>query len=159
MIVGSQSNQYLDYDKDGQIDTQANGYGSLPNGDQAGYLQETALEAQAAADAPDTTSNIRQQNQSLQICIQNMKEWTNQILPLTLKLQATSFGPEMKPTIDELSKIGKALSNGADANQNGTVDPAPGECGALQAYDYGTYMADFLIFEGLNRIPPTAENK
>jgi serine/threonine protein kinase len=160
MIVGSQSDQYLDYDKDGQIDTQANKYGSLPNGDQAGYLQETAVEAQASADAPDTTSNIRQQNQSLQICIQNMKEWTNQILPLALKLQATSFGsPEMKPTIDELSKLGKALSNGMDADQNGRVDPTAGECGALQAYDYGTYMADFPIFEGPNRIPPTAENK
>jgi serine/threonine protein kinase len=160
MIVGSQSDQYLDYDKDGQIDTQANGYGSLPNGDQAGYLQETAVEAQAAADAPDTTSNIGQQNQSLQICIQNMKDWTNQILPLALKLQTTSFGsPEMKPALDELSKLGKALSNGADADQNGTVDPSAGECGALQAYDYGTYMADFPIFEGPNRIPPTAENK
>jgi hypothetical protein len=160
MIVGSQSDQYLDYDKDGQKDTQANGYGSLLNGDQAGYLQETAVEAQAAADAPDTTSNIRQQNQSLQICIQNMKEWTNQILPLALKLQATSFGsPEMKPTLDELSKLGKALSNGVDADQNGTVDPSAGECGALQAYDYGTYMADFPIFEGPNRIPPTTENK
>jgi hypothetical protein len=132
----------------------------LPNGDQAGYLQETAIEAQAAADAPDTTSNIRQQNQSLQICIQNMKEWTNQILPLALKLQATSFeSPEMKPTIDELSKLGKALSNGLDADENGRVDTVAGECGALQAYDYGTYIADFPIFEGPNRIPPTAENK
>jgi serine/threonine protein kinase len=159
MIVGSQSKQYLDYDKDGQIDTQANGYGSLPNGNQAGYLQETALEAQSAADAPDTTSNIRQQNQNLQICIQNMKDLTDQILPLALKLQSTSFGPEMKPTIDELSKLGKALSNGVDADQNGIVDPIKGECGAAQAYDYGTYMADFSIFTGPDRIPPTAENK
>lgn len=158
MIVGSQSDQYLDYDKDGQIDTQANEYGSLPNGDQAGYLQQTALEAQSAADAPDTTSNIRQQNQNLQICIQNMKEWTNQILPLALELQTTPFG-ETKPIIDELSRLGKALSNGVDANENGTVDPIEGECGALQAYDYGTYMADFPLFAGPDRIPPTAENK
>jgi tRNA A-37 threonylcarbamoyl transferase component Bud32 len=159
MIVGSQSDQYLDYDKDGQIDTQATGYGSLPNGDQAGYLQQTALEAQSAAEAPDTTSNIRQQNEYLQICIHNMEGWTNQILPLALKLQATSFGPEMKPTIDELSRLGKALSNGVDANENGTVEPIEGECSALQAYDYGTFMADFSLFAGPNRTPPTAENK
>jgi serine/threonine protein kinase len=158
MIVGDQSDQYLDYDQDGQMDTQANGYGSLPNGDQAGYLQQTALEAQAAADAPDTTSNIQQQNQSLQFCIQNMKGWTDQILPLALQLQETSLGPDMKPIIDELSRLGKALSNGVDANKNGTVEPVEGECGALQAYDYGTYMADFSIFTGPNRIPPTAEN-
>ena len=88
-----------------------------------------------------------------------MEGWTNQILPLALKLQATSFGPEMKPTIDELSRLGKALSNGVDANENGTVEPIEGECSALQAYDYGTFMADFSLFTGPNRIPPTAENK
>jgi len=158
MIVGSQSKQYLDYDQDGQIDTQATGYGSLPNGEQAGYLQETALEAQAAADAPDTTVNIGQQNQNLQICIQNMKKLTDQILPLALQLQNTPLD-ETKPIIDELSRFGKALSDGVDANENGTVDPVEGECSALQAYDYGTYMADFPIFAGPNRIPPTAENK
>jgi hypothetical protein len=158
MIVGSKSDQYLDYDKDGQIDTQANGYGSLPNGDQTGYLQETALEAQSAADAPDTTVNIRQQNQNLQICIQNMKNLTDQILPLALQLQNTPFG-ETKPIIDELSRLGKTISDGVDANENGTVEPIEGECSALQAYDYGTNMADFSIFTGPNRLPPTAENK
>ena len=74
MIVGSKSDQYLDYDKDGQIDTQANGYGSLPNGDQAGYLQETALDAQSAADAPDPHRISASKMQSLQICIQNMQD-------------------------------------------------------------------------------------
>ena len=159
MIVGSQSEKYLDYDGDGEFDdivNGSNGYGSLPNGDQAGYLQQTALEAQAAADAPDSTANIRQQNQLLQVCIQNMDEWTRQILPLALQLQQTSFGPEMQPIIEELSTLGKALSDGEDANKNGTVEPVVGECGAYQAYYYGTWMADFPIFSGANRIPPTA---
>ena len=156
MIVGSESDQYLDYDGDGEFDTQANGYGSFPNGNQAGYLQQTALEAQAAAKAPDTTSNIRQQNTSLQICIQNMEAWTRQILPLALEIHETEFGPEMKPMIDELSILGKALSNGVDANNNGTIGASEGECGAFHAYYYGIYMADFPIFTGSNRIPPTA---
>jgi len=156
MIVGSQSDQYLDYDEDGQLDTQANEYGSLPNGDQAGYLEQTAVEAQSAAEAPDTTTNIRQQNASLQICVQNMKEWTNQILPLALELQEMPFGPEMQPTIDELSRLGKALSSGVDANENGAMEPVVGECGAFNAYYYGIYMSDFPIFLGPNRTPPTA---
>jgi len=159
MIVGSQSDRYLDYDNDGQIDDEADGYGSLVNGDQPGYLGETALQAQGAADAPDATANIRQQNESLQICIQNMEGWTQEILPLALKLQETSFGPEMKPTIDELSQLGKAIHLGVDANTNGAVAPSPGECGATNAYNYGTYMADFQILTGSNRVPPTPENK
>jgi hypothetical protein len=155
MIVGSQSDLYKDYDGDGIEDTQANEYGSLPNGDQAGYLEQTALEAQAAAEAPDTTENIREQNETLQICIQNMKEWTDQILPLALELQEMPFGPAMKPLVDELSELGLALSNGVDTNENNIVEPPAEQCGAFQAYDYGIHMADFPIFIGPDRIPPT----
>lgn len=157
MIVGNQSSQYLDYDKDGHIDNQADGYGSLPNGNQPGYLQETALQAQSAADASDSTPNIRQQNEYLQICIQNMKNWIDQILPLALKLQESSLGPDMKPTVDELSKLTNGLVNGVDTNKNGTIEPMEGECGAENAYKYGTYMADFSIYTGPNRIPPSGK--
>jgi serine/threonine protein kinase len=163
MIVGDQSELYRDYDEDGTIDTFATGYGSLPNGTQAGYFAETALEAQAAAEAPDTTSNIIEQNRNLQVCIQNMKKWTDQILPLATQIQKMEFGQEMEPVLDELSRLGLALSKGEDTNGNKIIEPLVGECGAGQAYDYGRYMADFPIFNGPNRIPPTAvpttENK
>lgn len=155
MIVGEQSELYGDHDGDGIEDTFATGYGSLPNGTQAGYFAQTALEAQAAAEAPDTTSNVIEQNRNLQVCIQNMKEWTDQILPLALQLQETEFGPEMQPTLDELSRLGLALSKGVDTNGNKIIEPIAGECGAGQAYDYGRYMADFPIFIGPNRLPPT----
>jgi hypothetical protein len=156
MIVGSESDQYRDYDGDGNLDTQANGYGSLPNGTQAGYLQQTAIEAQAAAAAPDTTANIIQQSHDLQICIQNMQEWTDQILPLAVQLEQMEFGPEMKPVIDELSTLGLSLSKGVDANNNGQIEIIEGECGAESAYYSGVWMADFPIFIGPDRIPPTA---
>lgn len=155
MIVGSESNQYADYDNDGTIENLADGYGSLPNGEQAGYLQETGRQAQAAADAPDSTPHIRQQNGYLQICIQNMESWTNEILPLALSLSESSFGPEMEPIITDLSGLGDALLNGTDSNENGEVEPVEGECGALLAYRYGTNMADFQIYPGADRIPPT----
>jgi hypothetical protein len=155
MIVGEQSEFYGDHDGDGTVDTFANGYGSLPNGDQAGYLQQTALEAQAAAEAPDTTSNIIQQNRNIQVCIQNMSVWTDQILPKALQLQEMDFGPEMKPVLEELSQLGLNLSKGLDANKNGQVEIADGECGAESAYYAGVWMADFPIFMGANRMPPT----
>jgi len=142
------------------VDDAADGYGSLPNGDQAGSLQETARQAQAAADSPDATSNIREQNGYLQICIQNMQGWTNQILPLALKLNETSFtDPEMQSTIDQLAKLGNDLLNGLDVNNNGRIDPIEGECGATDAYNYGVYMADFPLYSGPDRIPPTPTNK
>jgi tRNA A-37 threonylcarbamoyl transferase component Bud32 len=156
MIVGDQSEDYGDHDGDGTVDTFATGYGSLPNGTQAGYFAQTALEAQAAAEAPDTTSNIIEQNRDLQVCIQNMKEWTDEILPMALQLQEMEFSPEMQPILDELSRLGLALSRGVNTNENNIIEPIAGECGAGQAYDYGRYMADFPIFTGPSRLPPTA---
>ncbi len=157
-IVGDASDQYKDYDQDGTVDVySSDGFGSLPNGDHSGYLQETALHAKNAADAPDSTPNIRQQGENIQVCIQNMTEWTNQILPLALRLNKTSFGPEMKPIIDDLSKLGDQLLNGVDKNGNGIVEPIDGECGASKAYEYGLNLEDFPIFTGPNRVPPTGK--
>jgi hypothetical protein len=85
-----------------------------------------------------------------------MKEWTDQILPLALQLPEMDFGQEMKPIVDDLSRLGLELSSGIDADQSGRVEPVLGECGALQAYDYIANMADFPIFIGPNRTPPTA---
>ena len=158
LIVGDLSNSYRDYDEDGVIDnSESDGYGSLPAGDRLGYFQETTLHLQAASDAPDSTSNIREQSDNIQICIQNMEEWTKQILPLALQLADKPFGPEMKPIIDEISDLSPTLVNGMDADEDALVEPILGECGADKAYEYGQFMADFPIFTGPDRIPPSGK--
>jgi hypothetical protein len=157
-IVGDQSNLYLDYDKNGTADDPGDGYGSLPNGDRLGYLQETALHAKYAADAADSISNIRSYSNNLQLCIQNMGDWTNQLLPLAQQLNQTPFGPEMDPIITEMSVLGKNLVTGVDVNDNGrTSDVLAGECGADAAYENAYSMADMLILPGADRIPPTGK--
>jgi serine/threonine protein kinase len=154
LIVGDLSDQYKDYDGDGTIDNNdGDGYGSLPNGDRLGYIQETGLHAKYAAEAPDSTSNIRKYSADMQVCIQNMDGWTKQILPLALQLNDTPFGPEMKPIIDQLSVLGNNLVNGADTNADGKIEPLTGECGATQAYEDSWYWADFPILPGANRTP------
>jgi hypothetical protein len=157
-IVGDSSDQYKDYDGDGQVDVySSDGFGSLKNGEHAGYMNETELNLKAAADAPDSTANIREQSGNIQICISNMRGWTNQILPLALQLTETPFGPEMQPLIDELSNLGDALLDGTDTNNNGQIEPIEGECGAGKAYEYGWYMSDFPIFIGPNRVHPSGK--
>ncbi len=158
LIVGDQSDQYLDYDGDGIIDTNdGDGYGSLPNGNRPGYFQALTAQLVFAAEAPDATSNIQQQSQNIQICVQNMDKWTNQLLPLALQLTTMPFDADMKPAIDEMSMLAKKLVDGVDADGNGIVDAAPGECGAGKAYEYGWYLADFPIFTGADRVPPTGK--
>jgi hypothetical protein len=158
LIVGDLSDSYRDYDEDGVIDNgESDGYGSLPTGDRLGYLQQTALSVKNAAEAADSTPNIREHSGNIQICIQNMGEWTNQILPLALQLADTPFGPEMKPIIDEISVLSTSLVNGVDADEDGLVEPISGECGADKAYEHGWYLADFPIFIGPDRIPPSGK--
>jgi len=157
-LVGSLSDQYLDYDKDGKINISGDGYGSLSQGEERlGYLQESALYAKTAAEASDSTVNIRTYNDNVQICLQNMQGWTNQILELALQLNETPFGSEMEPIITQLSLLGTELVHGVDLNENGIIDPVAGECGADTAYYHSYYMADFQIYPGTNRVPPTGK--
>lgn len=154
-IVGSLSDQYLDHDNDGTIDDPGDGFGSLPNGDRLGYLQETALHAKYAVDAVDSTANIRLYGENIQICVQNINTWTEQLLPLALQLSKEPFGPDMEPTITQMSVLGKSLLDGMDANENGRLNEAiPGECGAGAAYENGYLMADMFIYPGPDRMPP-----
>ncbi len=158
-IVGNQSDQFLDHNNDGSIDNTpgelpADGYGSLPNGTQNGYIQETTLQAKLASDAIDSTPSIRTNSEKLQICISNMEGRLNLILLSALKLNKTSFGPEMEPIITDLETLSKVLMNGNDTDGNGLIEAISGECGATDAY-YLTYlMADMLLYPGENRIPP-----
>jgi tRNA A-37 threonylcarbamoyl transferase component Bud32 len=155
-IVGDQSDRYLDYDNNGTIDIPGDGYGSLPNGDRLGYFQDTALHAKYAADAADSTSNIRLYGENVQICIQNINGWTEQLLELALQLHEIPFGPDMEPIVTEISSLGKQLLTGVDANDNGRLNEAiEGECGADAAYENAYSMGDMLIYPGPDRVPPS----
>lgn len=154
LIVGDQSDMYQDYDRDGNFDNNdGDGYGSLPNGDRLGYIQETGLHAKYAAEAPDSTANIRKYSADMQVCIQNMDGWTKKILPLALQLNDMPTGPEMEPIIEQLTVLGDSLVNGVDADGDGIIESNPGECGAGLAYEDGWYFADFPILTGPDRIP------
>jgi hypothetical protein len=161
-IVGDQSDQFLDYDKDGTIDNTpgdiaTDGYGAFPNGTNNGYIQETSHEAKLAAAATDSTANIRTNSEKLQTCIQNMDGRLNLILQSALKLNETTFGQAMEPIITDLEALGDVLINGKDADANGLVDATSGECGANDAYTFGYAMADMYLYPGDNRVPPTGK--
>ena len=158
LIVGDSSDLYKDYDGDGVFDNnESDGYGSLPNGNRPGYMQLTALEAKNVADAEDSTPNMRVYSDNIQICVQNMEDWTNQLLPLALKLNETKFGPEMEPIINEMSTLGGYLLQGFDANNNGLFESIAGECGAAQAYENGWYLIDMPLLSGPDRVPPSGK--
>lgn len=158
LIVGDLSDQYQDYDNNGVLsNNEGDGFGSLPSGNRLGYLQLAALGAKNVADAEDSTPNMRLYSENIQVCIQNMDTWTNQLLPLALQLTETSFGPDMETIINEMSAIGRNLLQGTDSDQDSLVEPIPGECGADLTYEYGWLMIDMPLFIGPDRLPPSGK--
>jgi hypothetical protein len=96
--------------------------------------------------------------ENVQICIQNVSGWTEDLLSLALELNETPFGPEMEPIVTEISSLGKSLLIGNDANENNLFDEAiAGECGADAAYEYAYSMADMFLYPGPDRVPPTGK--
>jgi hypothetical protein len=100
---------------------------------------------------------MRSYNDNVQICLQNVETWTNELLDLALQLNDMPFGPEMEPIVGQLSRLGNQMLAGVDADGNGRVDLVAGECGATLAYYNAYYMADFQIYLGPNRVPPSGK--
>ena len=158
-IVGASSDQYLDYDGDGEVSDTTDGFGSYPNGNSPGYLQETLLQIKQAMDADDSTPNIRMSGENAGVCIQNMDVRLQRIHELTLQLKDMKFGPEMEPIISELETLGGALVRGTDVDGDGLIEPIPDECGADFAYEFVYNMADMPLFPGEARIPPSGKSR
>ncbi|MFN8461466.1 MAG: anti-sigma factor [Anaerolineales bacterium] len=159
LIVGDQSEQYKDYNRDGKIDDyDADGYGSLPTGSWCkNSLQLTRKHSKSAAGLHELEAfNFGRQRRKIILImhVQNMEGWTNQLLPLALELNEKPFGPQMESVIAEIAVLGDRLLSGVDLNGNDLVEPTVGECGADKAYEYGWYMADMPLYIGADKFPP-----
>jgi hypothetical protein len=164
MIVGNANkDQYIDWNQDGSIKDPTDGYGMLQNGDPGyndqGYITQTISHAQFAAQAVDSTENIKAQSANLIFCLENMKGWSEQLLKKALKLQEMSFGPDMEPLIAEMKTLSDQIVYGTDSNGNNVIEPIIGEGGAATAYEYAYFMAEMPLLPGAHRIPVSAQGK
>jgi serine/threonine protein kinase len=164
MLVGNANkDQYIDWDQDGSINDPTDGYGMLQNGDPGyndqGYITQTISHAQFAAQAVDSTENIKTQSANLLFCLENMKGWSEQLLKKALKLQEMSFGPDMEPLIADMKTLSDQIISGTDSNGNNVIEPIIGEGGAATAYEYAYFMAEMPLLPGAHRIPAPAQGK
>ena len=161
MIVGNANkNQYIDWNQDGTINDPSDGYGMLQNGDPGyndqGYISQTISHAQFAAQAVDSTENIKLQSANLLFCLENMNGWSEQLLEKVLQLQSMPFGADMEPLIKEITALSDQIISGIDSNGNDLIEPIIGEGGATTAYEYAYYLAEMPLLPGAHRIPPPA---
>lgn len=119
------------------------GFGLLnPRDPNNGYIVLAAEHAALAAIQTDATNTIRLHAQHVQIATANIKKWVTTIDNDALQLIAH---PDDTTLIPVIATLADHTLNGFDSNDNGQIDPVPGEAGAITAYNEGQMMAQLTL--------------
>ena len=150
LIAGAQSTDYKDWDGDGVITDESDGYGLSLNGSSPGYLQAVYSESDKTVKSAGASQPMITYGEYLKTTVQNLAQWTQELEEID---RAVLAAPSQKNISDLVALTAKML-NGTDLDNNGTVDPKPGESGAHYAYRYAYSMANMpLINVGLTPTP------
>jgi hypothetical protein len=150
LIVGSKSPDFKDWDKDGKVGNPGDGYGLLLNGGQSGYIEGTITHAELAASAGDATSNIKFHADHVVVSGQNVEDWATQLRDVAKRILESAPGQISEADVRLAVSLADQIHNGIDLNGNESIDPVPGEGGAVTAYEHAEYMADMQIVQGGN---------
>ena len=156
MIVGAQSDQYGDLDKDGDVTDPGDGFGILLNGDSSGYAGGVYSHAGYAMMTGDAPASVIIHGEHVQISVENVEGWSVELRDLALSILDSPFDETMRGKIVQAVGLADQIVNGVDLNGNERVDPIPGEGGVETAYQHAYYMADLVILPGQGRVPPPA---
>ena len=154
LIVGKEDLQfYNDWNDDGAINDPGDGYGLLINGDQAGYLDGMIHHSSYAADAPGATSEIKMHAKHVEICTQNLENWAPELRDLAASIARASENQDVEADLRKAISLANQMLNGIDIDGSESIDPIPGEGGALTAFEHAEYMSDMPILPGKNQVP------
>ena len=146
LIVGKDDPQnYIDWDKNGNVNDPSDGYGLLINGDQAGYLDGMIHHSSYSAAANDAPLSVRNHASHVEACIQNIETWAPELRDIAIRIALSSDDQNLDADINTAVVLSDEIVKGVDINGNETVDPIAGEGGALTAIEHAEYMADMDI--------------
>lgn len=152
-ITGNQSEDYKDWNKDGNTDDPSDGFGLLLNGDNEGYIQGTFSHAGFAATAADATQNMIVHGKHVQIAAVNIGKWTPLLRDHLKTILESPFSPDIESPVRQAVALANQIRNGIDIDGNESIEPILGEGGAKTAYEHAYYMADMSIFPGETQTP------
>ena len=158
LMVGHQSQDYKDWDGDDQINDPGDGYGLLLNGDHLGYIQAVYSHADYAVNASGASRNIIVNGENAKLCTQNLARWAPELRDQLLTILNAETLSEADAAIQRSALLADQMLNGVDLNENGTIEPAAGECGVLAAYESTYRMADMPLLPVNPIDTPTAVN-
>ena len=145
IIVGSRSEDHKDWNGDGEIDDPGDGYGLLLNGSNLGYIQGAFTHANLAITSSDATKNMLTHGEHVKISANNVSDWTAELRAQLINILQNPTDADKEGLIRQAVATANQIRVGVDLNGNETIEPIPGEGGALTAYEHAYYMADMLI--------------
>jgi serine/threonine protein kinase len=155
LIVGSENLEfYNDWDEDGSLNDPGDGFGLLINGGQTGYLDGAFEHASFAAEAPGATDEIQLHASHVQICAQNLETWAPELRDLALNIARTPETQDVEADLREAITLANQMLDGIDIDGSETIDPIPGEGGAITAFTHAGYMSDMPIYLGEDQGSP-----
>ena len=173
ILVGEDGADYGDLNGDGNIQNPGDGFGLLPadkdkNGDakvNIGYASGTYDHTELATLSDDATDEIKTHGEHVKICVDNIigkadqpeyPDWSHKVLTHAMNILAVAEVNEAKAHAEEMVKYTERLLHGVDADGDGKIEPAPGEGGALTAYEHAQNMARYYPLPSFT--PPKMSN-
>jgi hypothetical protein len=74
-----------------------------------------------------------------------VSNWTAELRAQLIDILQNPSGEDNEGAIRQAVATANQIRTGVDLNGNETIEPIPGEGGALTAYEHAYYMADMLI--------------
>lgn len=108
----------------------------------ANYNDLAAQHASLAATQADSTPLIKTHAGHVIIATQNIKGWLNTFDQDAVNFRRTTTNTSL---MQPLLKLANEIYNGIDTNNDESVDPVPGEAGAIVAYAHGQLMATLTL--------------
>ena len=140
ILVGEESPSHKDWTEDGQVDDPSDGYGLVLNGRNLGYLQALYIEANAIVNSAGASQPMTTHGENLMTSVQNLALWTQQLQELVTAILA--LPPDMDQKVTQAAALTDKMLNGIDLDEDGLIEPVPGEAGSQVAYEQAYRMAD-----------------
>lgn len=142
IIVGELSQDHKDWNEDGNLNDPGDGFGLLLNVRNQGYLEAVYATADAITNSEDASRQMLSYADGVKSSVLNLAQWTPELQNLTRAILSASNEDNLNGQAAAVAALTDKMLNGIDLDQNGTVDPKPGEGGAQSAYDQAYHLAD-----------------
>lgn len=107
-----------------------------------GYAATASIHASLAATQPDSTDTIKNQARDVIIATDNIKGWATTV---DRDDHALLTNPGDTAKIQEIATLSDHILNGVDTDNDESIDPVPGEAGAITGYIHAQLMATLTL--------------